>query len=337
MKIFIHLTDNKTHDYLKIHAPLQYLRKELHAIGITFLTDSHLTDYYINECDAFWIAGCPQPCFLQQLPKLDNKKVIWLMDDLMTAVEEWNPVSTTIGYSEKETLKTCLDRANLICATTQPLKDYLGYPDKTIVLPNLLDVNKFPAFKKRTSMDTCCWIGGTTHALDLKLLEEVCRLRNDKKFIFFGDLPSGLMSFFRTEGSRLFGVKPNLPNVGYIPVASYDLYQNYIINIKADIGLAPLVDCPFNRCKSNLKFLEYSLLGMLTVASPVAPYLDTIQDGVTGLFVRDNDWVEALALRCERTRADIAENAYYYVRDHFTWQSPARNIWKDMYERIADL
>ena len=38
-------------------------------------------------------------------------------------------------------------------------------------------------------------------------------------------------------------------------------------------GLAPLEDTPFNRAKSDLKFLEYSALGLPTVASRVTPYL----------------------------------------------------------------
>ena len=61
-----------------------------------------------------------------------------------------------------------------------------------------------------------------------------------------------------------------------------------------DIGLAPLADNNFNRCKSNLRWMEYSLADMTTIASPVKPYL-CIKDGVDGLLVREqSEWYNAM-------------------------------------------
>ena len=39
-----------------------------------------------------------------------------------------------------------------------------------------------------------------------------------------------------------------------------------------DVGLSPLVDNPFNRCASDIKFLDYSGLGLLSVLSDLPPY-----------------------------------------------------------------
>jgi len=39
-----------------------------------------------------------------------------------------------------------------------------------------------------------------------------------------------------------------------------------------DVGLSPLVDNPFNRCKSDIKFLDYAALGVLPVLSDIAAY-----------------------------------------------------------------
>lgn len=39
-----------------------------------------------------------------------------------------------------------------------------------------------------------------------------------------------------------------------------------------DVGLSPLVDSPFNRCKSDIKFLDYAGLGVLPVLSDMAAY-----------------------------------------------------------------
>ncbi|MBW4023819.1 MAG: glycosyltransferase [Proteobacteria bacterium] len=47
------------------------------------------------------------------------------------------------------------------------------------------------------------------------------------------------------------------------------------------IGLAPLVDTPFNRCKSGIKMLDYAALGLATVASDMAAYRDPFYRGFT--------------------------------------------------------
>ena len=64
-----------------------------------------------------------------------------------------------------------------------------------------------------------------------------------------------------------------------------------------DIGLAPLVDEPFNRARSELHWLEYSMAGATTMASGTmggGPY-EVIRDGVDGLLARNKgEWIEGL-------------------------------------------
>ncbi len=45
----------------------------------------------------------------------------------------------------------------------------------------------------------------------------------------------------------------------------------------------PLLDNPFNRCKSDLKFIEAASHRVTAIASPTA-YADTIVDGQTGII-----------------------------------------------------
>jgi GT2 family glycosyltransferase/glycosyltransferase involved in cell wall biosynthesis len=49
--------------------------------------------------------------------------------------------------------------------------------------------------------------------------------------------------------------------------ASYPGFVNWITQQHWDIGLAPLADTPFNRCKSALKSLDYAALGVAILAS----------------------------------------------------------------------
>ena len=85
-------------------------------------------------------------------------------------------------------------------------------------------------------------------------------------------------------------------------------------NLHPHIGLAPLQPSEFASAKSELHWLEYSLVGAVTVASRFAtggPY-DPIQDGQDGLLAMGADeWQRALArlAASPALRTDIAGRA----------------------------
>ncbi|MFG1465769.1 glycosyltransferase [Xanthobacter sp. DSM 24535] len=86
-----------------------------------------------------------------------------------------------------------------------------------------------------------------------------------------------------------------------------------------DIGLAPLTESVFNGSKSWLKFLEYSGLGLATLASSVGEYPQAIVDGVNGRIAAPS--VEAFGealyslVSDEAFRLELAGNAARSVAD----------------------
>lgn len=62
---------------------------------------------------------------------------------------------------------------------------------------------------------------------------------------------------------------------------------------RSTIALAPLTADPFNRYKSNIRYLESALVGTPLVASPMV-YGDSIKDGRTGVVAQDHDWYAAI-------------------------------------------
>jgi glycosyltransferase involved in cell wall biosynthesis len=71
---------------------------------------------------------------------------------------------------------------------------------------------------------------------------------------------------------------------------------------ETDINLAPVErGNPFCEAKSELKFFEAALVGVPTVASATEPFVAAIEDGVSGLLVRDaDDWRRAFDLLITR-------------------------------------
>lgn len=94
-------------------------------------------------------------------------------------------------------------------------------------------------------------------------------------------------------------------------------YETYSATIdRADISMLPLHDTSFNRCKSDLKFIESAAHGAVVLASPTV-YEETVVDGCTGFLYRNpQEFAEKLRILIEqpRRRQMMARAAYDYVK-----------------------
>lgn len=126
--------------------------------------------------------------------------------------------------------------------------------------------------------------GGDTHAEDWRVLAEAWpRLAERHPTVHFacvGFTPDYLPACLPAD---------RFHSVGWANVANYQANYHHF-----DIGCAPLADTAWNHSKSPLKYVEYTLSGAPTVASPTV-YADAIRDGGTGLIARTVDeWVADL-------------------------------------------
>jgi hypothetical protein len=82
-----------------------------------------------------------------------------------------------------------------------------------------------------------------------------------------------------------FGIRsPRYARHQFVPIAR-------LIEAESDfdIGIAPLLDSPFNRARSDVKLREYASAGAMWLASPVGPYVG-LGEEQGGLLVDDDDW-----------------------------------------------
>ena len=100
---------------------------------------------------------------------------------------------------------------------------------------------------------------------------------------------------------------------------SYAGFVNWLMSANPPwhIGLAPLLDTPFNLCKSPIKAMDYAAMGLVVLASDMPVYRGSIADGPAGQLVSNTPaaWYAALTWLVRnrdlrRTVAGRSRNAF---------------------------
>lgn len=109
-------------------------------------------------------------------------------------------------------------------------------------------------------------------------------------------------------------------DVHVVPKMSLNEYQNYMLEMDFDIGLAPLVDSYFSERKYFNKFIEYTRNGICGLYSDVYPYKFVVKNLENGFLV-DNDpstWLRAIqdAICCREKCLQCIKNAQEYLKNN---------------------
>jgi hypothetical protein len=101
---------------------------------------------------------------------------------------------------------------------------------------------------------------------------------------------------------------------------SWPDYQDYLASVRYQVGLAPLLDTPYNRARSHTKLYQITRAGAAGVFSNVIPYSAKIIDGQTGVLSENHryQWVRTIVslLRDPSRRKTIHDNARAWCQEH---------------------
>ncbi len=130
------------------------------------------------------------------------------------------------------------------------------------------------------------------------------------------------------------------PHNQFTPTCDYEEYLALLG--QCEISLMPLEDTPFNRAKSDLKFIEAGACRVASLASPVV-YGDSIEEGRTGLLFNNaaelRDRLLRLVAMPELARG-MADAARHYVAGErmLAYQVAPRIAWyRSLWARRAEL
>jgi glycosyltransferase involved in cell wall biosynthesis len=265
-----------------------------------------------HEWDAFYV--------LERLKKA-GKRIVYDIDDDLFSIPKDNPAANVIRKDQQFAALETMKLADTVIVSTVVLKERLSQmaelAEKIVVVPNSLEVKGWTPTHLCGSPDgkrRIFWQGGSTHAEDwtvcIDAVERVMSERSDVVLTILGFLPPVVMELVRRNQWQ--------SRVEYMGFSEPETYYQLVKGVRAEVGLAPLTDSRFNQGKSNLKLLENSYIGMPTIASRVAPYLEI--DGNNGMLVSTSDeWYKALSLLLDNpvVRRDMLVQARKLVFDRY--------------------
>jgi glycosyltransferase involved in cell wall biosynthesis len=130
------------------------------------------------------------------------------------------------------------------------------------------------------------------------------------------------------------------PHKQFTPTCDYDTYLALLG--QCEISLMPLGDTPFNRAKSDLKFIEAGACRAASLASHIV-YADSVEDGHTGLLFHNAEELRDRLLRLvamPELARDLGDAARHYVAGErmLAYQVAPRIAWyRSLWARRAAL
>lgn len=251
---------------------------------------------------------------------------------------------TRVNQERLDMIRRNMERADLVTCTTEILrKVFLEMNPNVKVLPNCVDLNRWKKLPlKETDEVRIYWSGGASHYEDFyylkaplqKIMEKYKNVKlvllglvtKDKKFTFSGlvnGLPEDRIELHDWEHSLAYPYKVAITN--------------------PTIGIIPLKKTEFNICKSAIKWIELSSLGVPCVTSLTSPYQEMIDlnKNDNGIFVEENEdvdaWVDAISMLIEdkSLREKLGQEAYNTVSEHFDINKKC-HMWADAYKETLN-
>ncbi|MFZ5620711.1 MAG: sulfotransferase [Pseudomonadota bacterium] len=217
---------------------------------------------------------------IAQYRRHNRVSLVFGQDDLMFALPPKNPYSKTVYKDIKKRIRRCIELCDRVVVTTEPLADALrGFSAQIDIVPNYLPRTIWEGLQS-TRRDgrrpRVGWAGAQQHGGDLELLYEVVTATAEEvDWVFFGMCPRQLRPYVR----EIHG-----------PV-DFAEYPARLSGLDLDLAVAPLEHNRFNEAKSNLRILEYGVLGWPVIASDIHPYRN---GPITRVANNPAAWVKAI-------------------------------------------
>lgn len=260
--------------------------------------------------------------------KIKGKKIIFENDDSYSAIplerlenqKQIDIANETNGY-----INEFAKMADGCIASTEVLgNEYRKINPNTIVLKNTIDpLDAYKCKENTTGKFRIGFIGSVTSNDDyIHIKDQIKALDDTNEFTIV------IMGVKFKDGTTMPSMQPDydfwqsLKNIEWHPVVHVTEYMYKLSTLALDVAIIPRMEHYFNQCKSNLKFLEMSLLKIPVIAQGfsdgTSPYQGKDEPYMT-VIVDNSTWFSAIndvKLHYD-TYKELALKAHKYVLEDY--------------------
>lgn len=239
--------------------------------------------------------------------------------------------------------------SDLVTTTTNYLADeYREINKNVVVLPNYVDPDDWDEpLKNNTKQVRIGVVGSVAYHHDFGYIKNVIKeLYSNKniKIVLFGlwtETKRKENSLIEKTFKNEYSFWDSLTDVEHLQWVEMDEYFDALNQLRLDMMIIPRRENSFNKAKSNIKFLEASMLQIPVIAQSFSdnssPY-DKDIDGTNGILVKDfseNSWYQAIMdlVKDKDKRIEIGKNAYNYVVKNYNIKNHFKE-WYNAYEKL---
>jgi tetratricopeptide (TPR) repeat protein len=296
----------------RFHTPSRALSR-LPGVAVLDIDLNHrLLPPLAESADVLILAGFDWDWFpLLEQRRAAGRITVFEANDYYYDIQSWNPLSAKwLDRTIQDSFHEGLTLADGVQTSTEELarrwrertpRPVTVFPNQLTDVPPLLPPAQRPL--------TIGWGGSPGHFADWYHIAPVLQRWLDAH-------PDVHLAVMNHEFAKPF---IQLPAERY-RFTSFGSLAEYLRFLRGlDIGLAPLLPTDYNRCRSDVKFLEYASQGVAGIYADLETYCGTVVQGETGLLYKTpEELIRCLDLlaRDARLRQRIREQAYRYVLEN---------------------
>lgn len=271
-----------------------------------------------------------------------GKKVIFENDDTYSGIpleRLQNQREIEVAKKVNANLEKFARMADGCIASTETLgEEYRKLNPNTVVLKNCIDPRDELTCKKNTTGKLRVGLIGSVTSND-----DYIHIKDQlKKLDERGDITLVVMGVKRSDGTYLPSMKEDhdywasFKNVEwhtYVPITKY---ISHVASLALDVAIIPRKDHYFNKCKSNLKFLEMSLLKIPVLAQGFegSPY-EQDKDYITLVYDNDDWYNKIIDIKNNpQDYVSLAQKAHDYVLENYNIKNFAQE-WVNQIEKLC--
>lgn len=305
---------------------------ECMSVHVDKFTDKEATKI-VNWCDIFVFQMVADPSLVSKIKKL-GKKTVFECDDVLDTINKNHPMRDTIKWNRsglwwRWIFFNMIARVDVMTVTNDLLAKRYKWlrPRKPIyVIPNYMDIMFWDRFTTphKAKYVKIGWAGGLSHHEDLEyiapVMKKIIHLNPETRFMTVGD---GGYTGSKKIISMEYG-KDHFPEIPasrreYSPGARPETWPSKLASFNFDIAIAPLLDTPFSRHKTPIKYFEYGINKIPGVYQGFM-YGQVVKHGITGFLANTyEEWEKYITMlvKDKKLRDKIGKAAYEDVRRNY--------------------